>query len=250
MIPFDLAARLAVEGIVIPAQPAPPDHDGAAAVSAELPHLEEALTHTSFANEQRRSKRADNQRLEFLGDAVLGFLVSELLMDRYPSAREGELTSMRAMLVNTEALAAWARSVGLRRALRLGKGADASGEGERDSSLADAAEALVAAVYLDRGIEDARALVATMVEDGLVDASEIGAIGKNAKGQLQEHVQAGGGEAPRYVLEHEEGPPHRRVFVVAVEVNGEVIGRGRGRSKKIAEQAAAREALLTLGEMR
>src|SRR5580693_9112971 len=117
----------------------------------ELPHLEEALTHPSFANEQR-GRCSDNQRLEFLGDAVLGLVVGEILMERFPPAKEGALSLFRSLLVSGGPLAAWARGVGLGPALRLGRGADAAGERERDNVLADATEALVGAVYLDRGL--------------------------------------------------------------------------------------------------
>jgi ribonuclease-3 len=206
-------------------------------------HLEEALTHPSFANEQRRGRRADNQRLEFLGDAVLGLFASELLMDRFPTAKEGELSLMRSLLVNTEALAAWARSIDLGKALRFGRGADAAGERERDSVLADAVEALVGAIYLDRGIDVARRLSSAIVAEPLSRLASAPAVGRDPKSELQEQVQAEGGPSPRYRVVGAEGPDHRRAFIVVVEVSGEVLGEGRGRSKKLAEQAAARSAL-------
>jgi len=211
-------------------------------LEGELPHLDEALTHPSFANEQR-GRRADNQRLEFLGDAVLGLLVGEILMERFPAAKEGELSLLRSLLVSAEALAAWARSVELGPSLRLGRGADAAGERERDNVLADAAEALVGAVYLDRGIPAARAVAAAIVADPLARLEASGAVGRDAKSELQERVQAEGGASPRYRVVGAEGPDHRREFLVEVEVEGSVLGRGRGRSKKLAEQAAARAAI-------
>src|SRR5262245_10337329 len=131
----------------------------------DAPHLEEALTHPSYANE-RRSRR-HNQRLEFLGDAVLGFCVSELLVARYPDADEGTLTRLRAQLVNAEALASWARKNGLADELRLGRGADASGLRSSTNVLADAVEALLAAVYLDAGLDQARKLCERIVESEL-----------------------------------------------------------------------------------
>ncbi len=207
-----------------------------------LGHLDEALTHASFANEHRGGC-ADNQRLEFLGDAVLGLLVGELLMERFPAAREGELSLLRSLLVSADALAAWARSVELGPALRLGRGADAAGERDRDNVLADAAEALVGAVYLDRGLPAARGLAAGIVAEPLARLEVRGAVDRDAKSELQERVQAGGGTSPRYHVVSAEGPDHRREFVVEVEVEGQVLGLGRGRSKKLAEQAAARAAI-------
>src|SRR5262249_4712722 len=163
-------------------------------------------THPSFANEQRAGRRLDNQRLEFLGDAVLGLLTGELLMARFPDAREGELSLMRSLLVNTEALASWARAVGLGPALRLGRGADAAGERDRDNVLADAVEAVVGAVYLDRGIEAARALGETIVAGPLSGLEPGGGVGRDAKSELQEQVQAEGGTSPRYRVIGTEGP--------------------------------------------
>jgi ribonuclease-3 len=209
-----------------------------------LEHLVEALTHPSFSNEQR-GRCADNQRLEFLGDAVLGLCVSELLMERFPSSDEGALSLMRSSLVNTDALAGWARSVSLGTALRLGRGADAAGERDQKNVLADAVEALVASVYLDRGLDAARALSLAIVREALERwQSESGTrLGRDPKSELQERLQARGSEAPRYAVVDTEGPPHDRTFVVAVEASGQVLGAGRGRSKKLAEQDAARDAL-------
>lgn len=211
-------------------------------VAGDLPHLEEALTHPSYANEQR-APRADNQRLEFLGDAVLGLLVGEILMERFPAANEGELSLLRSLLVNAEALASWARAVDLGPALRLGRGADAAGERDRENVLADAVEALVGAAYVDRGLPDARALAAAIVAEPLARLEPGASIGRDAKSELQERVQAGGGSSPRYRVVATEGPDHRREFVVVVEVDGVILGEGRGRSKKLAEQASARAAI-------
>jgi ribonuclease-3 len=211
-------------------------------VTGDLAHLEEALTHPSYANEQRVPSR-DNQRLEFLGDAVLGLLVGEILMERLPAAKEGELSLLRSLLVNTEALAAWARVVQLGPALRLGRGADTAGERDRDNVLADAVEAIVGAVYLDRGLADARVLAGAIVAEPLARLSPGASVGRDAKSELQERVQADGACSPRYRVVATEGPDHRREFVVVVEVDGAVLGEGRGRSKKLAEQAAARAAI-------
>jgi len=215
-------------------------------LSGDLPHLEEALTHPSFSNEQRKGACADNQRLEFLGDAVLGLCVTETLMARFPGADEGELSRMRATLVNADALSAWARSVGLGPALRLGRGAQAAGERDRTNVLADAVEALMGAVYLDRGLEAARGLVASVVGEPLAALAPGPSLARDPKSELQERVQATGGPSPRYRVVRVEGPPHRRAFAVVVEVGDRVAGEGTGRSKKLAEQEAARAAILAM----
>jgi ribonuclease III len=209
-------------------------------IGDDLPHLLEAVTHRSFVNEHRGTR--DNQRLELLGDAVLGLLVIELLMARMPEANEGQLTVLRSQLVNTEALAVWARSVELGAALRLGRGAEAQGWRDGAAVLADAAEALLAAVYLDRGMAEARALVERMVAEPLERLGG-GAAVQDAKSELQEQVQTERGASPTYRVVSTEGPPHSRFFVVVVEVDGQVLAEGRGRSTKIAEQAAARAAI-------
>jgi ribonuclease-3 len=210
--------------------------------SDALPHLVEALTHPSFANEQRRGDRIDYQRLEFLGDAVLQLCVTELLVERFPDAGEGELSRRRAAIVGTEALATYARSHDLGGALRMGRGADASGERGRSNVLADALEAVVAAVYLDRGFDVARSLARAMAESAMERQKDA----LDPKSELQERAQGSGLPAPTYRLVGEEGPPHERCFVVRVEVDGRELGEGRGRSKKAAEQEAAREGLSNL----
>lgn len=212
------------------------------ALRLPLVHLVEALTHPSFSNEQK-GRCPDNQRLEFLGDAVLGLCVSELLMERFPESNEGELSLMRSSLVNATALSDWARKARLGDALRLGRGADAAGEREQSNVLADATEALVAAVYLDLGLDQARALSLTIVTDALERCSSGAALSRDAKSELQARVQARGDEAPRYRIASSEGPPHARQFLVVVESSGAVLGEGRGRSRKLAEQAAATRAL-------
>jgi len=210
--------------------------------AASCAHLEEALTHPSYANEHKGSAR-DNQRLEFLGDAVLGLCVSEMLMDRFPEAREGELSLMRASLVNSDALALWARDAALGEALRVGRGADAAGERAQKNVLADAVEAIVGAVYLDLGLESARRVASTIVEEPLERLANGPRLGRDPKSELQERVQARGGTSPKYRVVETIGPDHNREFVVAVEVDGESLGVGRGRSKKQAEQEAARDAM-------
>lgn len=205
----------------------------------------EALTHRSYANEHgtRRTGEttSDNQRLEFLGDAALGLCASELLMEAFPDADEGELSRMRAALVKAETLATFARKVNVGDALRLGKGADLAGDRRQTNVLADAVEALVAAAYLDGGLDRARALVRRIVGDDLDRARELGS--RDPKSALQEKVQGRGRRAPVYRLATTEGPEHDRWFVVEVVVEDEVVATGRGRSKKVAEQEAARAAM-------
>src|SRR5579883_825502 len=171
--------------------------------AGDMPRLEEALTHPSFANE---TGLPDNQRLEFLGDAVLGLCVSELLAEAHAGADEGQLTRMRAALVNGEALAAWARSVDLGACIAFGRGAKLGSEREQSSVLADAAEALVAAVYDARGLVGARALVRAMVGERLAEAEHLGM--RDPKSLLQERVQAQGQLAPRYRVREVRGVPH------------------------------------------
>jgi ribonuclease III len=212
----------------------------------ELPHLHEALTHPSFSNEQRKNRAADNQRLEFLGDAVLGLCVTEVLMARFPNADEGELSRMRATLVNADALSAWARTVELGNVLRLGKGAQAAGERDRTNVLADAVEALMGAVYLDRGLGAAQTLVCSVIQGPLLRFTEGPSLSRDPKSELQERVQAQGGLSPRYRIVDIHGPPHEREFTVVVDISDCPAGEGRGRSKKLAEQEAAKAAILAL----
>jgi ribonuclease III len=205
----------------------------------DAPHFEEALTHPSFANEQRTSRH--NQRLEFLGDSVLGFCVSELLWARFVGADEGALTRMRSQLVNAEALAAWARKEDLAPVLFLGRGASAAGLRDSTNVLADAVEALIAAVYLDVGLEAARAACARIVADELQALESDGT--RDPKSELQERLQAIGGEAPTYELIETGGPAHKRWFRVGVRQGERRLAEGSGRSKRAAERAAASVAL-------
>lgn len=209
-------------------------------LDGEVPRLEEALTHPSFSNERR--DLPDNQRLEFLGDAVLGFCVGELLFVREPHANEGVLTRMRAQLVSAEALCVWAREHELSKALRLGRGAEAAGLGDATNVLADAVEALVAAVFLERGLDAARELCGRIAEPGL---KSIGP-DLDPKSELQERLQAQSGVAPSYELVESDGPAHDRTFRVEVRHQGVLLGEGRGKSKRHAERAAAAQALSQL----
>ena len=214
---------------------------GAIVGPADIPRLEEALTHPSFANE---TGLPDNQRLEFLGDSVLGLCVSEMLAEAYPDADEGKLTRMRSSLVNGEALAAWARRMGLGACIAFGRGAKLGTEREQTSVLADAAEALVAAVYEARGLDGARGLVREMVGGQLEKVDELNAA--DPKSALQERVQARGMPAPTYRVVDVRGMPHAQVFEVEVLVGDLPMGRGEGRSKRLAERDAAAHALATL----
>jgi len=207
--------------------------------------LEEALTHPSRANETP-GRLADNQRLEFFGDAILDFLVSHLLFIRFPGAREGELTRMRAALVDEANLARVAAALDLGSYLALGRGEEKSGGREKRSILADACEALLAAVYLDGGITAARKVVSRLFAESAA-ASPAGNLSSDYKTELQEFAQASYGATPGYELVAAEGPAHDRSYFVRVLLNGALAGEGRGSSKKEAQQAAARQALAKLG---
>ena len=201
-----------------------------------------ALTHSSYANEQKQSE--NNERQEFLGDAVLSIVTSDYLFGRYRMA-EGDLTRIRASLVCEHSLSAFAGEIGLGEALLLGKGEEQTGGRTRPSILADAFEALIAAVYLDGGLEAAKKFIIPFVERAL--DSEQSETFNDYKTILQEIAQKNPGEQLNYRLVEEKGPDHDKCFVVEVLLNSNVIGRGEGRSKKIAEQSAARQALALMG---
>lgn len=205
-------------------------------IPAGAAHLEEALTHPSHANEMRAG--AHNQRLEFLGDAVLELCSSELLFEEYPQADEGELTRRRAQLVNADALAEFARYSGVDTALRLGRGAEANGLRRSKNVLADAVEALIAAAYLDGGLEAARQACGRLLRRGLQQQDL-----SDPKTDLQELLQAKKLGAPTYRLVDSGGPAHERWFRVEVRVGDQILGDGLGRSKRAAERAAAGLAL-------
>ena len=202
--------------------------------------LDEALTHRSFVNETGRNKSArDNQRLEFFGDAVIDFILSGMLLQLFPDSREGELTKIRATLVDEESLAGIASGLGLGAFLKLGRGEEKSGGREKRSILADAYEALIAAVYLDGGLGSAQRLVETHLGPFLKDRNVIFSV-KDHKTDFQELAQVARNATPRYVLTEVSGPDHNRFFTVAVYLGAELMGEGSGRSKKEAEQAAAK----------
>jgi ribonuclease-3 len=204
-----------------------------------------AVTHKSYVNEHRQAGLADNERLEFLGDAVLDLAVSHRLMERFPEAQEGELSKMRASMVDEAALARLARALELGPLLRLGRGEEQTGGREKASLLADALEAVVAVVFLGSGLDG----VLRVLDRFLPDAFELAAAGtldRDWKTQVQEQAQGRLRATPRYRVVAESGPDHEKTFQVELDLRGEVLGRGQGRSKKDAEQAAARMALAAL----
>ncbi len=204
--------------------------------------LEHAMTHSSYANEHRNAGVTSNERLEFLGDSVLGVVVAEYLFSAHPNMPEGELTRTRAALVCETSLYEVARTLNLGKYLRLGKGEDAGGGRTRPSILADATEATLAAVYLDGGMESVKPIIRTYI----LDKEQEKAVDRDYKTALQELVQRSPGKAVSYRLVEETGPDHARVFVMEVSVGGEPVGVGRGRSKKEAEQMSAKTALNNL----
>ncbi len=203
--------------------------------------FETALTHRSSS--LTRGAR-NNEKLEFLGDAVLELAVSDLLMKQFPQHQEGELSKLRASLVNARVLAQKARALGLGDALRLGKGEEKSGGRDKESILAAGYEALIGAVYLDRGFVAARRVVARQFAADI--ASRAHTAVEDCKTRLQEVTQKQFKATPTYTLVMETGPDHAKLFVSQISVGGRPLGRGEGKSKKSAEQAAAMEALRTL----
>lgn len=203
--------------------------------------LAEAMTHPSLAYESQQP-HFDNQRLEFLGDAVLQLILTEDLFRMFPDFPEGKLTKLRSRLVSRRALARFATTIDLGSYVLLGKGEEATGGRRRASTLADAFEALMGAVYLDSGYEQTRQLVLRLFQ-GEIEALAQSPEEKNPKGQLQECLQAIEPTPPRYEIVLESGPDHRRVFQSQVVWRGQVLAMGRGKSKKEAEARAAAEAL-------
>lgn len=204
--------------------------------------LRGALYHSSYANEHRNENIVSNERLEFLGDAVLGFVSAEFLYSRFPHAPEGELTRIRAALVREESLFEVAQALQLGECLMLGKGEESGGGRQRPSILADCTEAVFAAVYLDGGMDCARDLIhRVLLSKGDIEVAE--SRRRDYKTELQELVQRKPHQVLRYELVGQSGPDHAKVFTVAVLLNGDPIGEGSGHSKKEAEQASARAAL-------
>lgn len=224
--------------------------DRLTALEARLGHafrdrrlLDRALTHTSFANEDPEGHTPHSETLEFLGDSILGFLISDRLHSRDPEGTEGEKSRARAALVSEASLAERAEALGLPALLRLGRGEEKTGGRSKAALWADAFEAVLAAVYLDGGIDAARAMVERTVS---AEALRQSALATDFKSALQERLQGSGRSLPEYRVLSEEGPPHDRTFRVACIVDGEVLAEAEGSSKKEAQQRAARAALGSL----
>ncbi|MGM9593614.1 MAG: ribonuclease III [Candidatus Onthomonas sp.] len=207
--------------------------------------LENALTHSSYANEHHAGRTQSNERLEFLGDSVLGMVVADYLYRNFPALPEGDLTRMRASLVCEGNLVVVAGLWDLGSYLKLGKGEESCGGRERPSIRADAVEAVLAAVYLDGGIAQARRIIQKFILDNMAQVNQSG---KDFKTALQEFVQRRSGQVLTYHLIGQSGPDHAKTFEMEVQLNGTPVGTGKGRSKKDAEQAAAHAALTALSQ--
>jgi ribonuclease-3 len=208
--------------------------------------LEHAMTHTSKANEDASGGVADNESLEFLGDAVLGFVIADMLFREFPGSSEGQKSKIKASLVSAATLARQADHLGLGDHLLLGRGEEKTGGRRKQALLADGYEALIAAVYLDGGIDEARAFIAREFGSLIADVKAGGLAGQDFKSALQEWLQAAERPLPAYRLTGTTGPDHRKQFQVAVIVGGEALAEAVGPSKKEAEQEAARMALAKL----
>ena len=204
--------------------------------------LKKAFTHSSYANEKHIEKYDNNERIEFLGDAVLELVISDYIYKLFPHMPEGELTKLRAGTVCEGSLAERARIIGLSEFLMLGRGEEATGGRKRDSILADAFEAVIGAIYLDGGIEAARKHILGQLTDTVNRIRETLNI-IECKTRLQEEIQKVSKEPLHYEIINEEGPDHNKVFTSAVRHGKDVLGTGKGKSKKEAEQAAALNAL-------
>ncbi len=211
-------------------------------VFQDLRLLRGALYHSSYANEHRAQSISSNERLEFLGDAVLGFVSADYLYRKHPDLPEGELTRIRAALVCEDSLHEVAQRLHLGDFLMLGKGEESGGGRHRPSILADAVEAVLAAVFLDGGIDKARGLIYRILLEKEPEQA-VESRRRDCKTELQELVQRKPNQELHYALVSESGPDHAKEFTVAVTLNGQVVGLGVGRSKKEAEQSAARTAL-------
>lgn len=210
--------------------------------------LKTALTHSSYTNEHNMKNTENNERLEFLGDTILSLIVSQYLYKKYPHYPEGELTKIRAKVVCESSLAFSAKKINLGEFLLLGKGEEVTGGRERESILADASEALMGAVYLDSDFEVVYNLMLEKFENGLVNAVAKGSLFTDYKTDLQENLQKGTKSQIEYKIKKEEGPDHDKIFYIDVLVDNKLVGTGTGRNKKEAEQMAAKEALLMLGD--
>lgn len=231
--------------------PASPSSGGRARNSASLlgfqfrdpSLLDHAFVHQSYCNEHGLEASESYERMEFLGDAVLGLVISDLLFQQFPEADEGQLTKARSSLVRGKVLAGVARRMRLGERLKVGNGVEASGDRDKDKVLAATFEAVVAAVYLDQGLEAARQFVSRHMSAELADVSRMKAPPENPKSELQELLQGHGLPTPSYLPTGREGPDHSPVFRVEAVVAEQVIGRGQGGKKSDAEKAAAEDAL-------
>ena len=213
---------------------------GYAFKNAEL--LKQALTHSSHANEKSGGVN-DNEQLEFLGDSVLGFVVSDYLFRTYPKLTEGHLSRLKGFFVSSANLVKYAEKVKLGSYLRLGKGEEKTGGRSKQALLVDALEAVLGAIYLDGGMEEARRVMLTFLEPQMEDVGRSERQLRDFKTELQEQIQARQLGRAEYVLTSEEGPDHQKLFTIEVKIDGEFTARGVGLTKKAAEQAAARYAL-------
>jgi ribonuclease-3 len=204
--------------------------------------LAQALTHRSHVHENLGENDRDNERLEFLGDAILNAVISHALMERFSDRSEGDLTRIRASIVNGRTLSSLARRLGLGRFVFLGRGEDLTGGREKTSILAACYEALVGAVYLDGGYEAVRRMVESHFLDTLLEAGQK-VTGQDFKTLLQQETQRRYHAVPRYAMVRETGPDHEKIFQISVSIEGLTMGQGAGKTKKEAEQRAAHEAL-------
>ncbi len=211
-------------------------------------YLKNSLTHSSYANENKLGVINSNERLEFLGDAILNLIVSQYLYKKYPHYTEGELTKIRAKVVCESSLAYVAREMGVGDYLLLGKGDESTGGRERESILADTIEAMIGAVYMDSDFQTANKHLLSKFEHNIVKAVEKGKLFFDYKTELQEKYQKQTNSKIEYRIFKEEGPEHNKVFFMDVILNGKVLGRGKGKNKKEAEQMAAKSALKLEGE--
>jgi ribonuclease-3 len=211
----------------------------------DLSLLEQAVVHSSYINENPGIVSGHNERLEFLGDAVLDYVITDKLYREYPDADEGQMTRLRASLVRGETLANAARSINLGDFLYMGRGEESSGGRDKTTNLAGALEAVIAAIYLDRGEATAKDFVLKVLEEKWDEVVNSGT-GRDFKSRLQEVTQSRFQVIPSYRMLSESGPDHDKTFTVEVTANHEVLGRGTGKSKKTAEMEAARAALKRL----
>ena len=206
--------------------------------------LKQAITHSSFANEQKINRKKDYERLEFLGDAVLEMITSAFLYETYPDLKEGEMTRMRATIVCGASLAFCAKDMELGEFILLGKGEEATGGRKKENITSDVVEAIIGAIYLDGGYEKAKDFIHRIVLSDLENKQ----LFFDSKTLLQEQVQRKHGNTLDYVLIAETGPDHDKEFIVEARINGKTMGKGSGKTKKSAEQKAAYEAILALRE--